>query len=175
MRLREFGRSGRSHQANLQERRCLFFEVSFVHHADHWCVSFSEISKSSLVLPHQGSDPNSTNEVTTLEWNKAGSRLATGNYDGNFRVWDLQGNLLLKVQGHNGLRHLSLSLPPHRVTGPIFAIKWSSDSQYLLTASVDMTSVVWDANTGSSVASCTSSLTRRCEKVHIFHSYGSRP
>ena len=72
-------------------------------------------------------------DVTTLDWNADGSLLATGSYDGQARVWDLQGELVQTLSKHSG---------------PIFSLKWNRRGDLLLSGSVDRTAVVWDAKTG---------------------------
>ena len=59
--------------------------------------------------------------------------LATGFYDGQARIWTQKGQL----------RHL---MSQHR--GPIFALKWNKKGNYILTGSLDHTTIVWDTATG---------------------------
>ena len=73
-------------------------------------------------------------DVTTLDWNRDGTKLATGSYDGIARIWGSTGDLLLTLKKH---------------IGPVFALKWNCDSTLLLSGSVDQTAIVWDALTGA--------------------------
>jgi len=97
--------------------------------------SGEEISKSPLILKHgRDNDGDGTSkDVTTLDWNSSGTRLATGCYDGVARIWDLDGRLVQELTHH---------------TGPIFSLKWSKNGQMLLSGSVDQTAIVWEASTG---------------------------
>lgn len=48
-------------------------------------------SADPLVLRHLAPDGQSSQDVTTLDWNQDGSLLATGSYDGAARIWTRQG------------------------------------------------------------------------------------
>ena len=76
----------------------------------------------------------SSKDVTTLDWNRDGTKLATGSYDGIARIWGSKGDPLLTLKKH---------------IGPVFALKWNCDSTLLLSGSVDQTAIVWDALTGA--------------------------
>lgn len=76
------------------------------------------------------------NDVTTLNWNPAGTILATGSYDGCARIWNETGDLK-----HTLIMH----------KGPLFSLKWNKKGNYLLSGSVDQTTAVWDVETGSCV------------------------
>lgn len=76
------------------------------------------------------------NDVTTMDWNSAGTQLATGSYDGCARIWDEHGKLQHTLSLHQG---------------PLFSLKWNAAGNYLLSGSVDKTTAVWDASTGKCV------------------------
>lgn len=59
--------------------------------------------------------------------------LATGSYDGYARIWTTDGRL-------------SSTLGQHK--GPIFALKWNKRGNYILSAGVDKTTIIWDAASG---------------------------
>jgi transducin (beta)-like 1 len=84
----------------------------------------------------------SNKDVTSLDWNPSGSQLATGSYDGYARIWSSDGNLASTLGQHKG---------------PIFALKWNKKGNYILSAGVDRTTIIWDANTG------------HCEQQFAFH------
>jgi|EP01047_Picozoa_sp_COSAG01_P009832 transducin (beta)-like 1 len=93
----------------------------------------------STVLDHNAG-PAGTNggdsaskDITTLDWNPDGTKLATGCYDGLGRVWSKDGKLLQTLQHHSG---------------PIFSLKWNAKGDLLLSGSVDKTAIIWDAATG---------------------------
>ena len=61
----------------------------------------------------------SNKDVTSLDWNSAGTLLATGSYDGFARIWSTKGNLEQTLGQHKG---------------PIFALKWNKSGNYILSA-----------------------------------------
>ncbi|CAL8370363.1 unnamed protein product [Boreogadus saida] len=62
-----------------------------------------------------------------------GTLLATGSYDGFARIWTKDGNLASTLGQHKG---------------PIFALKWNKKGNFILSAGVDKTTIIWDAHTG---------------------------
>jgi len=68
--------------------------------------------------------------------------LATGSYDGYARIWSTNGQLRSTLGQHKG---------------PIFALKWNKKGNYILSAGVDKTTIIWDAQTGT------------CEQQFAFH------
>ena len=59
--------------------------------------------------------------------------MATGSYDGVARIWTEKGQLRNTLTKHKG---------------PIFSIKWNKSGDYLLSASVDKSTIIWDTKTG---------------------------
>ena len=53
----------------------------------------------------------------------------------HIRIWDTTG-------------HQEKTLGQHK--GPIFALKWNKTGNYILSAGVDRTTIIWDAATGTS-------------------------
>uniref|UniRef100_A0A674ETW2 TBL1X/Y related 1b n=1 Tax=Salmo trutta TaxID=8032 RepID=A0A674ETW2_SALTR len=94
-------------------------------------------SSTQLVLRHcireGGQDVPSNKDVTSLDWNSEGTLLATGSYDGFARIWTKDGNLASTLGQHKG---------------PIFALKWNKKGNFILSAGVDKTTIIWDAHTG---------------------------
>ncbi len=94
-------------------------------------------SQSQLVLRHciqkGGTEVPSNKDVTSLDWNSEGTLLATGSYDGYARIWTTDGKLASTLGQHKG---------------PIFALKWNKKGNYILSAGVDKTTIIWDASTG---------------------------
>ncbi|KHN04465.1 F-box-like/WD repeat-containing protein TBL1XR1 [Glycine soja] len=87
-----------------------------------------------VVLQHFKESTNEkSKDVTTLDWNGDGTLLATGSYDGQARIWSIDGEL-------------NCTLNKHR--GPIFSLKWNKKGDYLLSGSVDKTAIVWNIKTG---------------------------
>jgi transducin (beta)-like 1 len=100
-----------------------------------WHVPEKQQGGAPLTLRH-GVDAagGGGKDVTTLEWNRAGTKLATGSDDGLVRIWSAEGALLLTLAKH---------------TGPIFSLKWNERGDNLLSGSFDRTAVVWDASSGA--------------------------
>ncbi|CAI9111350.1 OLC1v1011559C2 [Oldenlandia corymbosa var. corymbosa] len=105
-----------------------------------WKVS-EESSQSSLrngpsneiVLLHvKGKTNEKSRDVTSVDWNLDGTLLATGAYDGQARIWTIDGQLKATLTKHKG---------------PIFSLKWSRKNDYILTGSCDKTAIVWDVKT----------------------------
>jgi len=72
-----------------------------------------------------------------------GSLLATGSYDGYARIWTTDGRLASTLGQHKG---------------PIFALKWNKRGNYILSAGVDKTTIIWDAESGQ----CTQQFSFHC-------------
>lgn len=80
-----------------------------------------------------GAQVPSNKDVTSLDWNSDGSQLATGSYDGYARIWSRDGQLVSTLGQHKG---------------PIFALKWNKRGNYILSAGVDKTTIIWDSASG---------------------------
>uniref|UniRef100_A0A0A1XR11 F-box-like/WD repeat-containing protein ebi n=1 Tax=Zeugodacus cucurbitae TaxID=28588 RepID=A0A0A1XR11_ZEUCU len=102
-----------------------------------WDMSDATSSPNQLVLRHciqkGGAEVPSNKDVTSLDWNCDGTLLATGSYDGYARIWKTDGRLASTLGQHKG---------------PIFALKWNKRGNYILSAGVDKTTIIWDASTG---------------------------
>ncbi|KAK9878473.1 hypothetical protein WA026_022115 [Henosepilachna vigintioctopunctata] len=102
-----------------------------------WDMSDNTSSPNQLVLRHciqkGGTEVPSNKDVTSLDWNCDGSLLATGSYDGYARIWTSAGRLASTLGQHKG---------------PIFALKWNKRGNYILSAGVDKTTIIWDAASG---------------------------
>jgi transducin (beta)-like 1 len=107
--------------------------------ADKWDAVNTELSIKTSLLPHKLNNSQKLNEVTFVSWNTDGTLLATACNDGNGRVWDQQGAFSLLLQGgHDGM---------------MLSIKWSKNSQYLVSRGSDGLAVVWSAADGKIVKS----------------------
>ncbi|XP_066141889.1 F-box-like/WD repeat-containing protein TBL1XR1 [Euwallacea fornicatus] len=104
-----------------------------------WDMSDNAATKdrAQLILRHcirkGDSEVPSNKDVTSLDWNCDGSLLATGSYDGYARIWNTNGILASTLGQHKG---------------PIFALKWNKKGNYILSAGVDKTTIIWDAASG---------------------------
>uniref|UniRef100_W8BQS5 F-box-like/WD repeat-containing protein ebi n=1 Tax=Ceratitis capitata TaxID=7213 RepID=W8BQS5_CERCA len=102
-----------------------------------WDMSDATTSPNQLVLRHciqkGGAEVPSNKDVTSLDWNCDGTLLATGSYDGYARIWKTDGRLASTLGQHKG---------------PIFALKWNKRGNFILSAGVDKTTIIWDASTG---------------------------
>ncbi|CAH0768057.1 unnamed protein product [Bemisia tabaci] len=112
-----------------------------------WDMGDGSNAPNQLVLRHciqkGGTEVPSNKDVTSLDWNCDGSLLATGSYDGYARIWMNDGRLASTLGQHKG---------------PIFALKWNKRGNYILSAGVDKTTIIWDAATG------------QCTQQFSFHS-----
>lgn len=103
-----------------------------------WDLNYNANSVvNQMVLRHciqrDGTEVPSNKDVTSLDWNSDGTLLATGSYDGFARIWTTSGRLASTLGQHKG---------------PIFALKWNKKGNYILSAGVDKTTIIWDASTG---------------------------
>lgn len=109
-------------------------------------ITASSAVANQLVLRHciqkGGTEVPSNKDVTSLDWNCDGSLLATGSYDGYARIWGTDGRLVSTLGQHKG---------------PIFALKWNKKGNYILSAGVDKTTIIWDSSSG------------RCTQQFAFH------
>ncbi|XP_037088650.1 F-box-like/WD repeat-containing protein TBL1XR1-B [Pollicipes pollicipes] len=112
-----------------------------------WNMSDNASSNHQLVLRHciqkGGTEVPSNKDVTSLDWNCDGTLLATGSYDGYARIWTTDGRLASTLGQHKG---------------PIFALKWNKKGNFILSAGVDKTTIIWDASSG------------HCTQQFAFHS-----
>ncbi|KAJ6520391.1 WD40 repeat-like protein [Mycena sanguinolenta] len=70
-------------------------------------------------------------DLTAVHWNTEGTLVAVGSYDCVLRVCTDSGELYFEHTQHEG---------------PIFAVRFSRDGKWLLTASLDGTVCLWDVN-----------------------------
>ncbi|KAJ7741048.1 WD40 repeat-like protein [Mycena metata] len=77
-----------------------------------------------------GSDsPDYQGDLTSLHWNTEGTLIAIGSYDSILRVCTASGELYFSHTQHKD---------------PIFAVRFSKDGKWLITASLDGTVCLWD-------------------------------
>ncbi|XP_055821413.1 WD40 repeat-containing protein HOS15-like [Solanum dulcamara] len=89
-----------------------------------------------VVLKHlESRATEKKNDVTSLDWNREGTLLATGSYDGQAKIWNRSGELVSTLKKHKG---------------PIISLKWNKQGDYLLSGSIDTTVVVWNVKSGES-------------------------
>jgi transducin (beta)-like 1 len=89
---------------------------------------------SPIVLKHAVNVADgSSKDVTSIDWNRDGTLIATGSTDGIARVWNLDGQLIHTLKKHDGA---------------ICSLKWNQRGDLLLSGSVDKTTIVWDAVKG---------------------------
>ncbi|XP_060858034.1 F-box-like/WD repeat-containing protein ebi [Metopolophium dirhodum] len=102
-----------------------------------WDMADSSGCASQLILKHciqKGKTEVSSNiDVTSLGWNPAGTLLATGSFDGYGRIWMTDGRISSILDQHKG---------------PIICLKWNKRGNYILSAGIDKTIVIWDAASG---------------------------
>ncbi|KAK1322858.1 Guanine nucleotide-binding protein subunit beta [Acorus calamus] len=115
------------------------------------------ISANAKVLKHfKGKTNEKCKDVLTLQWNVSvldttisgildemaeGTLLATGSYDGQARIWTRDGMPDIECLGE-----LRGELDKHR--GTVVSLKWNKKGDFLLTGSVDRTTIVWDVKIG---------------------------
>ncbi|KAG8883300.1 hypothetical protein FRB97_006864 [Tulasnella sp. 331] len=88
----------------------------------------AEASEEIVALRH-APDLSDTRDITAIDWDRTGARIATGSYDGIIRVWTAEGTHLFNLSFHQGA---------------VFAAKWSPCASWLLSASLDGTIVIWN-------------------------------
>jgi len=91
-----------------------------------------DASTVPLTLAHMPSS-SQVRDITCASWNSSGDLLATGGFDGQCRIWTLEGEL-------------SHVLSLHRTA--LLAIEWNRKGDLLLTISADGDIVVWEIDTG---------------------------
>ncbi|KAJ8310702.1 hypothetical protein KUTeg_012567, partial [Tegillarca granosa] len=123
-------------------------------------------SKSTVLRGHES-------EVFICAWNPANDLLASGSGDSTARIWNMNDNsnsanqlcegTLLATGSYDGFARiwstdgrLVNTLGQHK--GPIFALKWNKRGNYILSAGVDKTTIIWDASSGN------------CTQQFAFHS-----
>lgn len=101
-----------------------------------WGVGSGGGQTEQVVLKHFQNNKagDRDKDVTTLDWNKEGTLLATGSYDGVTRLWTSAGELKATHAQHKGA---------------VFTLKFNGSGNLLLSGSVDKTSVVWDVSSGA--------------------------
>ena len=104
-----------------------------------WDSEENEIPLRTAILPHSSYAGERFKDVTSVSWSPDGMHLATGCYDGQVRIWDTQGVLVIILKEH---------------TGPVFSLKWTKQGNYILSGSYDRRSIVWNPVTGTVVKSC---------------------
>ncbi|KTW28486.1 hypothetical protein T552_01746 [Pneumocystis carinii B80] len=77
---------------------------------------------------------NEKKDITSISWDNSGNYIAAGSYDGQVRIWSLEGTLKYLFTAHHG---------------PIMGIKWNSKNNLLLTASCDSYVIAWDMFNGT--------------------------
>jgi transducin (beta)-like 1 len=84
-------------------------------------------------------------DMTSIDWNCDGSLLAMGSYDSVLRIANASGDLYMKDRTHKVSPVSSRTYSGTEVSmkGPIFATKFSKNSRWLLTASLDGTVCLW--------------------------------
>ncbi|KIJ21972.1 hypothetical protein PAXINDRAFT_165294 [Paxillus involutus ATCC 200175] len=104
---------------------------------NYWNVPFGlqDTSSASQLRPTvtlSNLATTSQADLTSIDWNPDGSLVAIGSYDSVLRICTAGGKLYLTDNHHKG---------------PIFAAKFSLSGQWIVTASLDSTSCVWDVKT----------------------------
>ena len=94
-------------------------------------------SKRSIVLEHSKKADDGSSDISSLDWNRDGTKLATACCDGTVKVWSKEGKLITTLTGHEG---------------PVLSVKWNPRSDLLLSCSVDTTAIVWCASIPLQVA-----------------------
>ncbi|KAJ7919314.1 WD40 repeat-like protein [Mycena leptocephala] len=92
-------------------------------------TDFAQSPGPPVRLQHFGNSDQG--DLTALHWNTEGTLIAIGSYDSVLRVFTAAGDLYFSHTQHKG---------------PIFAARFSKDSKWLATASLDGTACLWDVN-----------------------------
>ncbi|KAF9469758.1 WD40-repeat-containing domain protein [Collybia nuda] len=90
-------------------------------------VGFAEQPAAPKTLDYFSKDEQG--DLTSLHWNSEGTLIAIGSYDSVLRICTSSGELYFQHPQHQG---------------PIFTTRFSKSGRWLLTASLDGTSCLWD-------------------------------
>lgn len=97
-----------------------------------------------LAVKHPRS--NEQGDLTSLDWTRDGALLAVGSYDATLRICTAAGELYYTCKQHKVSFHFEFLFHVSHgcFKGPIFATRFSKSGQWLLTASLDGSTCVWD-------------------------------
>ncbi|KAJ6625683.1 F-box-like/WD repeat-containing protein ebi [Pseudolycoriella hygida] len=109
--------------------------------AQNWNMSNNLTNPNPVILSHispfaHEGETEEANAVYSLDWNPTGTLLATGSGDGCVRMWTKDGWLVSTFDEHKG---------------PVSDIKWSKHGNYILSAGIDGTTIVWDEASGQRI------------------------
>ncbi|KAI9592504.1 WD40-repeat-containing domain protein [Syncephalis fuscata] len=99
-------------------------------------ASGNTTAPTASILSHPPWPSDGKNQVTTLCWNPTGTLLATGSFDGQVRIWTLEGAMRFLMVQH---------------TGPVFALKWNKSGTMLVSGSADHSIVLWETIRGEEI------------------------
>ncbi|KAF7328816.1 F-box-like/WD repeat-containing protein TBL1Y [Mycena venus] len=114
----------------------------FVYPEMPWSISGTFHTPPSITSPDFARSPGPPHQLerfgasdqadlTALHWNAEGTLIAIGSYDSVLRVFTDTGELYFEHTRHQG---------------PVFAVRFSKDGRWLLTASLDGTAGLWDVH-----------------------------
>ncbi|KAI5800020.1 WD40-repeat-containing domain protein [Geopyxis carbonaria] len=111
----------------------LLATASLEPNAQVWEVSPDATSSNAILVDGPSKSNNGKNHITVISWSPEGSRLASGWYDGQTRIWSTDGVVEQNMHIH---------------PGAVSALKWNKDASLLLAHSADGKMIVWDASNG---------------------------
>lgn len=90
----------------------------------------------SISVTLSSQDNKFSEDITCVSWSNKGNFLLTGSYNGELRLWTIDGKLRNVLTLHHA---------------PIISIKWNFDNAYVLSHDQANNTIIWNVATGTAV------------------------